>query len=87
MRRSITTTTAARPTAENLFRRYFRANIPGPESRQGKAGVFYGTGTRTRGSLPRATGRGSGASNRFLRLWGVVRFLNARLFYGQKAIR
>jgi hypothetical protein len=50
------------PTA-NAFRRYFRANHPGPESHVGKGrGCLPGTGTRTRSSLPSATGRGSGAS-------------------------
>jgi hypothetical protein len=67
----ITTATATRPTAENLFQRNFWAEPSGAESHAGKAGVFARQGADPIEPHP-AKVRGSGASNRFLRSRGAV---------------
>jgi hypothetical protein len=57
----ITTATATRPTAENLFQRNFWAEPSGAESHAGKAGVFARQGADPIEPHP-AKVRGSSAS-------------------------
>jgi hypothetical protein len=73
-------------------RRDLRDEHPGPESLSGKGrGYVSGRGTRTRSSLNRAKGRGSGASDRFLRLgvgyFGRIRPYNRHLSFHRRPSR